>query len=912
MKNKMHQAFILKTLTFFYLLIGTPFTYAQEIPKKSKDLETLKAANAIFQNIRYEKLPNGLQIYLKPVPNAPVVTTMVAYKVGAADENLDQTGLSHYLEHLMFKGTEKLMPGDIDRVTLRNGGSNNAYTSEDCTVYHFDFSADRWEQALAIEADRMRNLQIDEKHEFQQEKGAVIEELKRNEDGPWDLEYKAILPKLFGSNAPYGHPVIGEADHVKAASAKVIKAHYDLWYHPSNASLIICGGFEPDRAMARIKELFGNIPAGNLPPRKVNLLFKREGQARIEMKSKFEVSRLLIGFNTVETAHPDAPALTVLEAILSDGKISRFYRKFIEGEQLVSVAGAESTTGRYPGWFGIQMEMIQGKDKEKLEKSIFEELDKLAKVPVSLEELDRVRQKILASAIFSRESVHGLADAIARTVVVADLDYLKSYLSNLLAVTPADLQQVAQKYLKKEQSVVLWSVPEKNAKGASLTKPSKRKTLARQKEDKTPSSFSLTKAKKIEIPGGAVLLLLPDPKVPVLVARVAIRDSKGYESSAKQGIASLTGSLLDEGIPGIDGQQLALKIEGVGGELGFDESGGVLKVLSHHRKMGIEILLTCMKSPTFPKEAFERKKEQTLSSLQDLESQPDFLAKREFLKEIYGDHPRGRSSVGSLKSVKELTLEDCLTFHKACYNPANIIVSVVGDFDSNAVEEQVKELFKGWVATEPAKINFPKVEMPEKFKQKIITTPDAVQMQFYLGHLGIRRNDPDYFKLLVMDYILGTGPGFTDRLSARLRDREGLAYTVNANITTSADIEPGVFSCYIGTDGANFERVKKEFLEELDKIRTTLPEVEELADAKNYLLGNLAFRFTSFSLIAGQLVMTERLGLGLDYLDKFSKEVAAVTREDIQAVAKKHINPDKLFLLAVGAIDETGKVLPKK
>src|SRR5438477_8331983 len=140
----------------------------------------LQAAAALYDGIRSETLPNGLRVYLKPVPDSPVVTTMVAYKVGAADENLDHTGLSHYLEHLMFKGTDKIMPGDIDRLTLRNGGANNASTSEDATVFYFDFAADRWEPALEVEADRMRNLRIDTRHEFEQEKGAVIEELQRD------------------------------------------------------------------------------------------------------------------------------------------------------------------------------------------------------------------------------------------------------------------------------------------------------------------------------------------------------------------------------------------------------------------------------------------------------------------------------------------------------------------------------------------------------------------------------------------------------------------------------------------------------------------------------------------------------------------------------------------------------------
>src|SRR3954454_15785811 len=139
----------------------------------------LRAAAALYDGIRTETLDNGLRVFLKPVPGSPVVSTMVAYKVGSADEDLDHTGLSHYLEHLMFKGTDRLVPGDIDRLTQRNGGQNNAQTSEDMTMFFFDFAADRWKGALDVEADRMRNLKIDEKHEFQQEKGAVISELDR-------------------------------------------------------------------------------------------------------------------------------------------------------------------------------------------------------------------------------------------------------------------------------------------------------------------------------------------------------------------------------------------------------------------------------------------------------------------------------------------------------------------------------------------------------------------------------------------------------------------------------------------------------------------------------------------------------------------------------------------------------------
>src|SRR5713226_3957224 len=178
-----------------------------------------KAVAALYEGIREEVLPNGLRVIFKPIPDSPTVTVMTAYRVGSADEELSQTGLSHYLEHLMFKGTDKLMPGDIDKMTRRAGGQNNAYTTNDFTNFHFDVPAAKWDVALAIEADRMRNLRIDTKHEFEQEKGAVIAELDQNEDEPWDLENKALMPLLYGEETPYGHPVIGEKAHVRAATA---------------------------------------------------------------------------------------------------------------------------------------------------------------------------------------------------------------------------------------------------------------------------------------------------------------------------------------------------------------------------------------------------------------------------------------------------------------------------------------------------------------------------------------------------------------------------------------------------------------------------------------------------------------------------------------------------------------------
>src|SRR5262249_57000959 len=251
----------------------------------------------------------------------------------------------------------------------------------------------------------------------------------------------------------------------------------------------------------------------------------------------------------------------------------------------------------------------------------------------------------------------------------------------------------------------------------------------------------------------------------------------------------------------------------------------------------------------------------------------------------------------------------CAAFHRKVFVPNNTVVAVAGDFDSKQLIDDVTQLTAGWKKGELARREPPAVEKPKEFIQKVLSMEDAAQLHFYMGHVGIRRKKPDCYKLLVMDYVLGTGPGFTDRLSARMRDREALGYTVQANITNSAGEEPGVFTCYIGTAPENFARVKGEFLEEIARLRHEKPAKEEVEDAKEDLVGSRPFKFTTGGAVAGQLLYAERNGLGFDYLDEYRKAVAAVTPEDVQAVAKKYLDPRRMVVAAAGPVDADGKPL---
>jgi zinc protease len=894
------------------LLLGTTL---QADDTNNKLLATIQGQ---FKDLKSTTLDNGLQVHLLPVKGSPVVTTMVAYKVGSCDEEKDQTGLSHYLEHLLFKGTDKLKPGDIDRATQRNGGRNNAYTSEDMTVYHFDFASDRWKQALEIEADRMRHTKIDAKHEFEQEKGAVISELKGGEDRPWELEYKAILPRLFDAKHPYSHPVIGDEKHVRGVSAEIIARYYDLWYHPNNAAIIIVGGFDADEALTLVKKLFGTIPNADLPKRKQPTATpQRTESVRYEFTSKFDAARLMIGFNTVAVGEKDDYVLDIVQSVLSDGKNGRLYKRLVQGDQMANAIGAENSAGRHPGWFGVQVEVLKGQDRRKAEAAALEELAKLAEKPIAAEELQRIQRRFLASYVFGNESVHQLCDLLARGITLKDKSYALDYLDNLLKVTPADVQAAAKKYFDPKKAVVVWTVPIDDAHPpkTSEAKPAKqnaRKALHREEPVKaTGTELDLTKAKRVELKNGVVLLLLENRRLPIVVVDVDVRDVRLREPANKSGLATLMGDLLEEGTATLDGDKISDIIENTGGSLSFSSAGASLKMLTPDADTGLKILFDCLRNPAFPKDRLEQVRAQQLSVIADVETQPQNRANMALKSAIYGDHPFGRSAQGTKDIVKALTVEDLKSFHKEAFRPDAMTIAAVGDFDAEAMAKKLEGYIGDWKA-EPAKEY--KVAVPPKDGKPgeiILSDPTAAQTHVYIGHIGITRDDPDYYTLQVMDNVLGVGPGFTDRLSSSLRDRQGLAYTVRASISDSAGTQPGTFTGYIGTFPNKFIWVREGFLKEFNRIRDEAATKTEVEDAKKYLTGSLAFTLTSNESIAGTLLAIERHKLGLDYLAKYKAKIEAVTVEDVQKAAKKHLDPKKLTVAVCGPIGTDGLPLKK-
>ena len=404
------------------------------------------------EDVRRTVLSNGLVVLTKEVHTSPIVTSMIWYRVGSRNEEMGHTGKSHFLEHMLFKGTERFKKGQIDLLTLKNGGGNNAFTSHDFTAYYFSFASDRWEVALDMEADRMVSCAF-EPEEFEAEKKVVIEELKTGLDSPWGLllqELEATAYKIH----PYRNPIVGWLQDVEQATVESQQAYYQRYYHPNNATLVVIGDFNTADILKKIDRAFGSIPAGPQPSQMLLREPAQRGERRLVVRWRSKIPRLATAYHVPEIAHPDTYALQVLAVVLAEGKASRLYQRMVEREQTVTFISAEFGESKDPTLFHIRAEARGDHSIDEIESSVDDELANIVEQGVSAHELDRAKHQIEAHFILSRERTLDQAILLGQIETLYGLDYIDSYIQRINAVTAADIAQVCSRYLNENNRTV--------------------------------------------------------------------------------------------------------------------------------------------------------------------------------------------------------------------------------------------------------------------------------------------------------------------------------------------------------------------------------------------------------------------------------------------------------------------------
>jgi zinc protease len=407
---------------------------------------------------------------------------------------------------------------------------------------------------------------------------------------------------------------------------------------------------------------------------------------------------------------------------------------------------------------------------------------------------------------------------------------------------------------------------------------------------------------RYELPCGAVLLVSPRPGSPVTSIRATVRGGSSLDPAGKEGLAYLTGSLLDQGTKFHTEEELANLLEPEGGDVSGDAGGVSGSIASGSWKLLVELVAELLTAPKFPTDAVTRQKERLLARLLVERDDPRSQVAKLFRKLVYGDHWLGRPMYGNLESVSGLAPKDLRAHHRTHWLGKRCIIGVCGDVDPDAVRKLLTRKLAGWksgVLPKRAPLTFPALG------RRFGTFPaDRQQVHLYLGHLGIKRKDPDYPALVVMDHILGTGPGFSNRISKRLRDELGLAYSVSADIHSSASLHPGTFTAYIGTSPEHVSTALAGFMDEIRAIQAKKVTKSELELAKSYLLGSFVLGFERASRRANYLVASEVQAFPADELTRLPEKFAAVTAQDVRRVARAHLFPDACCVAASGPLTQ--------
>ncbi len=418
--------------------------------------------------ITEHRLRNGLRILLAERHLDPVVAVMLWYGVGSRHERSAQAGVSHFLEHMMFKGTACFGKGEVDRITTELGGNNNAFTSADHTAFWFELASDRWEAALEIEADRMRNLLFDA-DEFESEKAVVLEELAMGLDDPWRSLTAKVQEVLFGRH-PYARPIIGYSDVLKRMTPADMRSYYRRFYRPDNATLVLCGDFQPQSALRAVRKHFASLPrhdsrgatsgatsdgaTATEPP-----IAEPRGEWRLTTHWDDQASRLAMAWPTAAVATDEDYALDLVSAVLTNGRLARLYRDVVLERGLAVNVGSSNDTRVDGGCFWLYAEGVQGVDPTELERALDTELARLTTENIGAAELRRAKATLAAAEAYEGETVSDLAEGLGEYAVDATWRDALEITARRNAITARAVREVAARRLRPERRVIGWSLP---------------------------------------------------------------------------------------------------------------------------------------------------------------------------------------------------------------------------------------------------------------------------------------------------------------------------------------------------------------------------------------------------------------------------------------------------------------------
>lgn len=867
----------------------------------------------ITEGIRETVLPNGLKVITKEVRSAPVVAFQVWYRVGSRNEHTGITGVSHLLEHLMFKGTKQYRLGEISRTLFVSGANFNAGTSYDYTNYWQTLGIDRLDLAMRIEADRMRNSRIDAA-DLGSEMSVVRSELEGGENDPSTLLWQALSSTAMTSH-PYRWPVIGWRSDVENMPRDAIYDYYRSHYGPNNAFVVMVGNFETNRALELVRKNFGGIPRLKEPPKVYTVEPPQRGEKRVVVRRTGSLPLVALAFKSPEGKSPDFYALDALATVLATGRTSRLYQNLVE-KQIAASISAGAPTMIDPFLFTFEAMAAPGVTPERLEEALTAEIEKVKSEGVTQEELDRAKTLIETGHILGSDSVTSLAQQIGYWEIVDSWRYLSTYVPRIRALTPADLQRAAQKYFVRDSRTTGVFIPSgAPAPGGPPPREASARVERSQQGDRPvaiPKPATIPPVTKdvvrFTLPNGVKVVFKPNPTAPTFALTGSVNAGAVVEPREKPGLAGLTASMLTRGTESRSAFEFANLLESMGASLGANADDLTTSIngqaLTRNFDEVMNLLGEMLRQPAFPGEQLQRLKAQVLAGLEQEKTDPSAITSRAFLRSIYPEaNPlRPLTLEEEISAVEKMTIEDLKSFYSRQYGPENAILVIAGDLTEQQVRRAAERALGGWERNPAARplpdLNLALQQMPIR---QMISIPDRSEAAILYGHAGgVRRDDADFYAVQVMNMILGGGGALNSRLGNVIRDQQGLAYDVFSFF--DAGRYAGPFQVHIGTNPANASKAVDSLEAEIRRLREGGVTRREVDEAVSYLTGRYPGRLETNTGLAQQLWVGEFYGLGPDYIDRYPELYRAVTVEQVNKAARERLHPDNATLTVGGTL----------
>ena len=834
-------------------------------------------------------LDNGHTVVIKSVRSNPIVTVDTWIKTGSINEDDSNNGVSHFLEHLFFKGSKNHAPGEFDKILENKGAVTNAATSKDYTHYYITLPSKFFDEALELHADMLLNPLVPRK-ELEKERKVVLEEIAKDENSPQHVVYDNLVSLIYSTH-PYKRKVIGKRSIIETIHRDEIMDYYNKWYVPSNMVTVVVGDVDAESALEKIKTDF----SGNVQKTEKNTYPKEKPLTVQKRKIEYldsQTGYMLIGFRGVDINNQDMYELDVLATVLGDGRSSVFYRNIKDKLQLAQTISASNGSFRDDGIFYISATFAPEK-LDKLESEIFNSIYDIQKNGITEEQLTLAKNIIERDTYYQRESVSNIAQEIGYTVVTSgDTKIYDNYVANIKKVTAQDVKKAAEKYLGKEKSAVSIVLPKntKDVKVSNVGKKEYKKAVLKSESDGTQEFILGNDAK---------LLLTPNTSNEIVAISIFVKG--GGFTEPRYGVANVTASAMMKGTSKYSPQELAEILEDNGIKISPSTRAdafliNVLTTTPQYEKT-LELLSEVVNNATFSSYEVEKVKKDKLNNIKTSRDVPLNLALENYKDRIYAGTPYVNSTILLEENIPQITKADLISYYKQLFNPKNIVVSINGNVPEDVTVNAFSTMFNSENNTKfdysKYKNSIKGLSEPRTVIKKVPSTnTDWIFLAWQTAGLEDKK---DYATLQVIDAILGTG--MSSRLFRNLREQEGLAYQLGSGY--SANALRGVFVVYIGTNPETYDKALDGLWKEIKTLKTEFVGSKELQEAKDKLAGQFVLSLETNMDKASTQGWHETAEDNYKFIQEYEALINSVTENDIIRVANKYFKDNNYVLSAV-------------